>query len=44
MRLVKSKGDIMDLAGAWKDVSDEDIERMFKSFKEAWSKWKLVRE
>ena len=33
-RLVKGKGSIMDLAGAWKDVSDEDAEKMKRAITE----------
>lgn len=30
-RLLKSKGSIMDFAGAWKDISDKEIETMKKA-------------
>lgn len=44
LRLIKHKSDIMDLAGAWKDIDDEYIERVFKDIREVWSKWKLIEE
>lgn len=33
-RLVKGKGSIMDLAGAWKDISEEDANKMKRAITE----------
>ena len=40
LRLVKSSGDIMELAGCWSDVSDEFVEEFFKNVREAWGRWR----
>ena len=42
LRLVRRGGDLMDLAGAWGDVGDEELEEAFKGVREAWSRWRLV--
>ena len=39
LRLVRSKGNILDLAGSWGNVSDEESERMLSSVREAWRGW-----
>ncbi|MCD6357192.1 MAG: antitoxin VapB family protein, partial [Thermoproteales archaeon] len=36
LRLVERCGDLMDLAGAWRDVGDEEAEELLKSLREAW--------
>ena len=43
LRLVKKSGDLMELAGSWKDVSDEFVEEFLKGIKEAWTTWKSMR-
>jgi len=43
LRLVKKSGDLMELAGSWKDVSDEFVEEFLKEIKEAWATWKSMR-
>ena len=35
MNRQKSNADIMDLKGAWKDIS----ERVFRKMKQKWSRW-----
>lgn len=39
LRLVKKYRSIMDYAGIWKDVNDEEINRVFGEIRGAWSKW-----
>ncbi len=45
LRLVRKHRSLIDLAGVWRDISDEDLYEVFKEIKEAWSKWgmKLVK-
>ena len=33
-RLVQEKGSILDLAGAWKNITDEEAEKMKKAIRE----------
>jgi len=40
LRLVRSYGDIMELAGSWSDVSDEEVEKFLKKLREVWRVWK----
>ncbi len=40
LRLVKKSGDLMELAGSWKGVSDEFVEEFLKGVREAWAIWK----
>jgi len=44
LRLAKSTPDLFDFAGIWKDVSEEKVEEVLKSVREAWTSWKLQRE
>lgn len=39
LRLAKKNRDIMDLAGAWGDVSSEKLSETLKEIREAWSRW-----
>lgn len=41
LRLVKKHKNIMDYAGLWKDVSDEEIKKVFDEIRGAWSKWSI---
>lgn len=38
LRLAKKRS-LLDLAGAWKDVNDEELDRVLKEIREAWLKW-----
>ena len=39
IRLVKSnKGDIMDYAGIWKDMSDDEVRKLFEDLKKVWER------
>ncbi len=40
LRLIKSRGDVMDLAGAWSDVTDEVVEDILRGIREAWRAWR----
>ena len=40
LRLIKSRGDVMDLAGAWSDVTDEAVEDILRGIREAWKAWR----
>jgi predicted CopG family antitoxin len=44
LRLAREAKDVMELAGAWKDVPGEKIEEVMKSIREAWSSWRLREE
>jgi predicted CopG family antitoxin len=38
LRLAKKRS-LSDLAGVWKDVNDEELDRVLKEIREAWLKW-----
>jgi len=38
LRLVKSRDRILDLAGAWSDINEDEIEKVFRSIREAWGR------
>lgn len=39
IRLVKSnKRDIMDYAGIWKDMSDDEVRKLFEDLKKVWER------
>jgi len=40
LRLVRNRGDIMELAGAWSDLSDEEVERFLEGTRRFWKVWK----
>jgi len=40
IRLVKnSKRNIMDYAGIWVNMSDEEVDKLFKDLEKLWEKW-----
>ncbi|MEJ2775904.1 antitoxin VapB family protein [Sulfolobaceae archaeon RB850M] len=40
IRLVKnSKRNIMDYAGIWVNMSDEEVDELFKDLEKLWEKW-----
>ena len=40
VRLVKnSKRNIMDYAGIWVNMSDEEVDKLFKDLEKLWEKW-----
>ena len=39
IRLTKTCGDLLDLAGAWSDVTPEEAEKTLLEIREAWRKW-----
>lgn len=41
LRLARERRSLMDLAGKWRSVSDEEAEKILKSVREAWSKWSV---
>jgi predicted CopG family antitoxin len=38
LRLAKKRS-LLDLAGVWKDVDGEELDRVLKEIREAWLKW-----
>jgi predicted CopG family antitoxin len=44
LRLARGVPDILELAGAWSDVTQEEAEGILKSIREAWASWKPQRE
>ncbi len=38
------KRSLLDLAGVWRDVSDEELEKVLKEIREAWLKLSTMRE
>ena len=41
LRLVKNKDRILDLAGAWRDIDEGEIERAFRGIREALKRGKI---
>ncbi|MEM0374444.1 MAG: antitoxin VapB family protein, partial [Sulfolobales archaeon] len=42
IRLIKrNKKNIMDYAGIWVDMSDEEVSKLFKDFEKMWGKWNV---
>ncbi|BDB98451.1 antitoxin VapB family protein [Saccharolobus caldissimus] len=42
IRLIKSnKKNIMDYAGIWMDMSDEEVNKLFKDFEKLWERWNV---
>jgi len=42
IRLIKSnKKNIMDYAGIWADISDEEVSRLFKDLEKMWERWNV---
>ncbi|MDT7886963.1 MAG: antitoxin VapB family protein [Thermoproteota archaeon] len=42
IRLIKSnKKNIMDYAGIWADISDEEVSKMFKDLEKMWERWNV---
>ena len=39
LRLARKHRDLKEIAGAWQDVSDEEIQGAFREVREAWSRW-----
>ena len=39
LRLVRSSGSIVDLAGSWSDVSEREVKRLLSDMREAWKSW-----
>ena len=37
----KKKGNIMDLAGAWSDMGDNEAKEFMRNIKKGWKKWKI---
>ncbi len=43
IRLIKSnKKNIMDYAGIWADISDEEVSKLFKDLEKIWERWDLT--
>ena len=38
----KNEESIMDLAGAWEDISDKDWSQIKSSLNKRWEKWKII--
>jgi len=43
LRLAKRR-DLMDLAGAWRDVNDKELDKVMREIREAWSRWSIKTE
>ena len=43
LKLAKKRS-LLDLAGVWRDVSDEELEKVLKEIREAWLKLSTMRE
>lgn len=43
LRLVSKHRSLMDLAGAWRGVSDEEVDTVVREAKEAWTRWATQR-
>jgi predicted CopG family antitoxin len=42
IRLIKSnKKNIMDYAGIWADISDEEVSQLFKDLEKMWERWNV---
>lgn len=39
LRLVRKYKSVMDYAGLWKDVSDEEVNKIFEEVRGVWSRW-----
>ncbi len=39
LRLARRSRDLVDFAGAWSDVSDEELAEALRQAREAWSRW-----
>ncbi len=44
LRLARRQRSLRDLAGAWRDLSDEEAEKVLSALREAWSRWRLQPE
>ena len=38
---MEKKKSIMDLAGRWKDMTDEEAEKFMKDIRKGWGKWEI---
>lgn len=36
LRLIRSRGDLMELAGSWSDLDDEEVGEFLKNVRKAW--------
>jgi len=43
LRLVERSGDIMDLAGCWRDVDDDFVDKFLGTVRRAWEDWRNTR-
>lgn len=43
LRLASKHRSLMDLAGAWRNMSDEEVGAVVREVKEAWAKWTTQR-
>ncbi|WP_322741369.1 antitoxin VapB family protein [Fervidicoccus fontis] len=43
LRLTKRRS-LLDLAGVWRDVNDEELDKAMKEIREAWLKWSIKTE
>ncbi|MGB9787131.1 MAG: antitoxin VapB family protein [Infirmifilum uzonense] len=43
LRLAKKRS-LLELAGAWRDVDDEELGKVVMEIREAWSKWSIKTE
>ena len=34
-----NRKDLMDYAGMWADITDEEVNKLFEGLKEVWEKW-----
>lgn len=42
IRLVKSsRKNIMNYAGIWRDMSDEEVNKLFEDLKKMWERWSV---
>lgn len=40
LRILRERGDIIELAGAWSDLSEKEVEELLNRIREAWSSWR----
>ncbi|AKG38451.1 hypothetical protein MA03_03005 [Infirmifilum uzonense] len=43
LRLAKKRS-LLELAGAWRDVDDEELGKVVMEIREAWSEWSIKTE
>ena len=43
LKLSESRGNILRYAGAWKDMSREETDRLTSSLREMWGRWQIKK-